>query len=138
MLSILIEPRFGDVDGLGHINNTVIPGWFEQARTPIYRCFNPELKFTDWNLILARFEIDFVSQMYFDKEVEIKTFISRIGKSSLEVYQEAWQSGSLCTKGKTVLVHFDFKQQKSIEIPLKIREIMQEHLLPHSSKIREN
>lgn len=32
-----ITPRFGDIDGLRHVNNTVIPGWFEQARNQIYR-----------------------------------------------------------------------------------------------------
>ena len=26
------EPRFSDTDALGHINNTVYPVWFEQAR----------------------------------------------------------------------------------------------------------
>jgi len=48
-----ITPRFGDIDGLRHVNNTVIPGWFEQARNPIYRIFNPEFVFESWNLILA-------------------------------------------------------------------------------------
>ncbi|MBB3186189.1 acyl-CoA thioesterase [Microbacter margulisiae] len=132
--SMLITPKFGDIDGLGHVNNTVMPGWFEQARNMIYRCFNPELNFSDWNLILARFEVDFVKQLYFNQEVEIRTYISHIGNSSLEVYQEAWQNDQRCTKGKTVLVHFDFKKQKSIPISPDIRAKLETYL-HHSDQV---
>ncbi len=128
MYKYTVTPKFGDIDGLGHVNNTIIPGWFEQARNRIYGYFNPELKFTSWNLILARFEVDFVSQMYYHADVEIHTYVSRIGRSSFEVYQEAWQKDIMCTKGKTVLVHFDFKEQKSEAIPHAIRQMLEMHL----------
>jgi acyl-CoA thioester hydrolase len=130
MYKYSVTPKFGDIDGLGHVNNTVIPSWFEQARNEIYRYFNPELQFKTWNLILARFEVDFVAQMYYHADVEIHTYISRIGRSSFEVYQEAWQNGNLCTKGKTVLVHFNFENQKSEAIPPSILELLEPHLLP--------
>lgn len=129
MYSMTVTPKFGDIDGLGHVNNTVMPGWFEQARNPIYRFFNPEFKFENWNLILARYEVDFVAQLFFDQDVEIRTYISKIGRSSFDVYQEAWQGDKLCTKGRTVLVHFDFNEQRSVAIPEKIREVMLEHFL---------
>ena len=32
MLSLTVSPRFAETDALGHINNTVIPVWFEQGR----------------------------------------------------------------------------------------------------------
>lgn len=133
MYSMIVSPKFGDIDGLGHVNNTVMPQWFEHARNQIYGYFNPEFSFKTWNLILARYEIDFVSQLFYGKDVEIRTWVSRIGKSSFEVYQEAWQNDKLCTKGNTVLVHFDFKTQKSAQIPTDIRE----HLKAHYIEITE-
>lgn len=136
--SMLITPKFGDIDGLGHVNNTVMPGWFEQARNLIYRCFNPEFNFSNWNLILARFEVDFLKQLYFNQDVEIRTYISHIGNSSLEVYQEAWQNEQRCTKGKTVLVHFDFKEQKAIPIPAEIRSTLENYLFqPNEVKVEK-
>jgi len=127
MYKYFVTPKFGDIDGLGHVNNTIIPGWFEEARNEIYGYFNPEFSFKTWNLILARFEIDFVSQLYYNGQVEIHTYISNIGQSSFEVYQEAWQNGNLCSKGKTVLVHYDFENQKSKVIPDDIRTKLQVH-----------
>jgi len=127
MYELEITPRFNDIDGLRHVNNTVIPGWFEQARNPIYRIFNPELEFDNWNLILARLEVDFIQQIYYSQNVLIKTWISRIGRSSFEVYQEAVQDEHLSTKGKVILVYYNFKQKKSLEIPKDIRAILLSH-----------
>lgn len=129
MFSTFITPRFGDIDGLGHVNNNIVPMWFETARNPFFRYFNPDLDLKKWDLILARFEVDFLNQLYYGKDVEIKSWISRIGRSSFEIFQEAWQGEKLGAKGKAVLVHFDFSIQKSIPVPLRIRHELEEHLL---------
>lgn len=129
-----VSPRFGDIDGLGHVNNTIMPAWFELARNPVFEIFNPERNLKKWNLILARFEVDFVSQMYYRGEIEIKTWIHRIGNSSFEVYQEAYQGNTLGAKGKTVLIYFDFKLQKSVPIPDYYREQLREHRYEDVSK----
>ncbi len=130
MFEELITPRFGDIDGLRHVNNTIIPGWFEQARNPVYRIFNPEFAFEGWNLILARYEIDFVRPLFINGDVTIRTWISRIGSSSFEVGQEALQAGALCTRGKTVLVHYDFPGNRPVPIPAAIRARLAEHAAP--------
>lgn len=123
-----ITPRFGDIDGLRHVNNTVIPGWFEQARNPIYRIFNPEFVFESWNLILARYEIDFVRPLVISGDVTVRTWVSRVGTSSFEVSQRAEQAGALCTRGQTILVHYDFREARPVAIPGEIRARLQEHL----------
>jgi acyl-CoA thioester hydrolase len=128
MFTETITPRFGDSDGLRHVNNTVIPGWFEQARNPIYRIFNPEFVFEAWNLILARYEIDFVRPLVINGDVTVKTWVSRIGTSSFEVSQEAVQGDALCTRGTTVLVHYDFSAARPVPIPVAIRGLLSEHL----------
>jgi len=117
-----VTPRFGDIDALRHVNNTVVPNWFEQARNEFYRFFNPQLDFDIWNLILVRIEVDYVSQMFYGKDVEIHSWVSKIGKSSFEVSQEACQEGRIAAKGKVVIVYFDFEKQKSKEIPELIKE----------------
>jgi acyl-CoA thioester hydrolase len=132
MFSITVSPRFGDIDGLGHINNTVLPVWFEIGRNSIFRLFSPELDLSPdvWHLILVRTEFDFLRQMYFRSDVEIRTFIAKIGNSSFTVGHEAWQEGELKVKGQTVLVYYDFKLQKAMPIPDSIREILKVHLFP--------
>ncbi|MCB1761842.1 MAG: acyl-CoA thioesterase [Gammaproteobacteria bacterium] len=128
MISETIKPRFLETDALGHINNTVVPGWFEGARDPIFRWFTPNLDVKQWRLILARFEITFHSELYYEYPVELRSYISRIGKTSFDVYQEAWQHGLRCASGTSVLVHFDHQRKRSLPLPGEIREIMQQHI----------
>lgn len=132
MFKTIVAPRFGDIDGLGHVNNTVIPVWFEIGRNSIFRLFSPDLDLNPevWHLILVRTEFDFLSQMYFRSDVEIRTFIEKIGNSSFTVGQEAWQEGERKVRGQTVLVYYDFKLQKTLQLPDTIREMLKDHMLP--------
>lgn len=122
-----VEPRFSDTDALGHISNTVYPVWFEQARTPVFRIFHPSLTPKGWPLILARLEIDLKAQCYWAAPVEIRSGIGKIGNSSFEVIQEARQNGVLVARGVTVLIHFDYETQKSVQIPEGIRNELTGH-----------
>ena len=127
MFSMIVQPRFVETDALGHINNTVLPQWFEQARTPIFKLFVPSMDPKDWTLILAKIEVEFVSELFYQFDVELRTYIERIGNSSCVIYQEAWQRGQLGAKGRATLVHFDHSSKKSVAIPDDIRAVLAEH-----------
>ncbi len=122
-----IEPRFNDTDALGHISNTAFPAWFEQARTPVFRLFHPGLGFGEWNMILARVEIDFKAQSYWSMPVNIRTYIGKIGSSSVHVIQEAWQGGTEVARGLAVLIYFDYTNEQAQPIPDEIRTRLEEH-----------
>lgn len=122
-----LEPRFSDTDALGHISNTALPIWFEQARTPVFRIFHPSLDVETWPLIIARLEIDLKAQSYWNQTVEITTGIGRIGNSSFHVIQEAFQGGKQIARGVSVLIHFDYETEKAVAIPESIREQLVKH-----------
>ena len=140
MYKTVVTPRFGDIDGLRHVNNTVLAIWFEQARNPVFRMFTPDLdlNYENWKLIMVRTEFDFLSEMYYGKDVEIRTFIIKIGNSSFTMGHEAWQNGKLAVKGKAVVVHFYFIEKKSVPIPKSIRSQLMEHLRSDGSETSEN
>lgn len=116
MYSQQIQPRFNDTDALGHINNTVLAVWFEGARDPLFRLFTPDLNPTDWRLILAKFSVEFHAELFYGQPAEIRTWVSRVGNSSFDVSQQAWQQGKLCASGVAVLVHYDFAGKSSVPL----------------------
>ncbi|WP_448211759.1 acyl-CoA thioesterase [Colwellia sp. MEBiC06753] len=128
MFTEIITPRFSDTDALGHINNTMVPIWFEGARTPVFKIFTPELDIKNWPLILAKIDVSFEAQMFYGQEMEVHTFIGRIGGSSFDVYQELWQAGQRVAKGTAVMVYFDYKAQKSAVLPSDIKDVLSSHL----------
>jgi acyl-CoA thioester hydrolase len=124
-----LQPRFSDTDALGHISNTTLPVWFEQARMPLFRIFHPTLDVKSWPLIIARVEIDFVAQSFWHLPVEVRTGVGKVGNSSFQVVQEAWQDGKQIARGKAVLIHFDYETEKSVPISEEIRSQLTEHAI---------
>ena len=124
-----IAPRFSETDVLGHINNTVLPVWFEAARVPIFKFFTPNLDPHQWRLIVAKIEVTFQGELFYGQEVEIKTMIEKIGGSSFVILQQAWQHGQCCAEGKTVMVRYDFSQKSAQALNEQERQALSEHLI---------
>ena len=135
MLTTTIQPKSGDTDILGHISNAVLAFWFETARNPLFKIFAPDLsiKIEGFPLIMAHTDYDFVDQLFVQHEVEIRTWVSRIGSKSFTVYHEAWQKDRICVKGSAVVVHFDFNAKQATPIPEDKKKQLREHLL-HTDK----
>ncbi|WP_440876361.1 acyl-CoA thioesterase [Thalassotalea sp. PLHSN55] len=127
MFTEIITPRFSDTDALGHINNTMVPIWFEGARDPVFRLFMPELDTNNWQLILAKIDVSYHAQMFYGQALEVRTYISRIGGASFDVYQELWQNGAKCASGTAVMVHYCYQQQTSQTIADSVKETLLAH-----------
>lgn len=129
MFSHTINPRFCDTDAMGHINNTVLPVWFLEGRESILRIFNPSLSTEEVSLVLAKIEIEYLEETFFGKPVEIRTYVLRIGTSSVLVGQEAWQDGTLRSTGTATMVNFDKHSRKSVPIPADVKQRLSRHVL---------
>jgi len=129
MFTVTVQPRFGDTDCLGHINNTVLAVWFEQARTPFFRFFCPDLEIRaeTWPLIMAHTDYDFRAEMRFKYPVEITSAVSRVGTKSFTVYHEARQNGHLCATGHAIVVYYDFNTRQTVPIPEDKKRLLMEH-----------
>ena len=130
MFSEEFKVRFCETDGLAHVSNTVLVQWFESGREPIFKLFSPELDLRNWPLILASYKVDFLEQIYYGHKVQVRTYISRIGNSSFDVYQELWQQQKKCATGITTMVHFDFQAKQAVAIKDAIKATLLAHAKP--------
>ena len=121
MMEYTFNPRFNDTDALGHINNSSVATWIEEGRRPIFEYFIPDLDPKKWNLILARIEIDYIAQGYYQKTTTVRTRVEKVGHSSFILVQEAIQEEKIMSRGKAILVYFDYTAQKSVPIPDSIK-----------------
>ncbi|WP_044642255.1 acyl-CoA thioesterase [Risungbinella massiliensis] len=120
--------RFNECDALGHVNNATYFTYFEEARTELFRLFNPELDTNSWNLIVASTYCDFLREVAYASKITVYTWISRLGNSSFEVehaiqdHQKNWVA-----RGKATLLGFDFNQKKAIPLTEEIRDALLQH-----------
>ncbi|HET7627412.1 MAG TPA: thioesterase family protein [Bacillales bacterium] len=116
---IELTVRFGETDLLGHVNNANYFSYLEHARVQFIKEIDVENSYDGWQLILASIKCDFVAQTFFDQKLTVATYVSRIGNSSFTLVQPIYDSETkeLVAKGESVLVYFDFEEQKSKPIP---------------------
>jgi acyl-CoA thioester hydrolase len=124
----VIVPRVSETDGVGHINNTTVPIWLEAGRNDFFKLFTPDSSFKNWKILIIKMNIDYVDQIYFGKDVEVRTWIKRIGNSSVELYEEIYQENRLCAKGTAIYVNYNFQSKKSEPITEEIRQQLNKHL----------
>lgn len=73
MYKTIIEPRVSETDGIGYINNTTVPIWLEAGRNVIFKLFTPDDNFENWKMIIINMNVDYVSQIFFSKNVSVYT-----------------------------------------------------------------
>ena len=130
ILEETIVPGFYETDALGHINNTVVPMWFEKARTPIFKIFTPDLDPKKWELILAKIEVEYLRELDFRITISIRTGIQHVGNSSFLIRQELFQDGKLAARGLTTLVRFDHGTKKSYALTEDLRNELEKYFWP--------
>lgn len=130
----IIAVRFADIDVMGHVNNAVYLTYFEEARIA---WFNDLIR-GEWNwqtdgIVLARNEIDYIEPVLLNDQLRILTECEHVGTSSLVISYKVYRRKSgeaneqLCSKGKSILVCFDYTKGTKREVPQAWRE----KLLPH-------
>jgi acyl-CoA thioester hydrolase len=124
-----LEVRLGDLDPFGHVNNAVIATYVEQGRVLYLRdVLGTGVDPVTMPFILARLEIDYLSQVMFADAVEVGSRVDWIGRTSigmshLLINQEARE----LARSVAVLVAFDYDVEKPMPVSDDWREIMVAH-----------
>ena len=127
MIETPIIPRVSETDGAGHINNTVIPIWFEGGRTEIFRVLTPDLDFKNWRVALVNMNVDYLAQTYFQNPAVVRTWVDKVGTKSFTLYEELWQGARLCAKGTATYVYFNYDDQEAKPVPENVRVALLTH-----------
>jgi acyl-CoA thioester hydrolase len=127
--TITVKSRFCETDALGHINNTTYFVYLEEARIKFFQTIGFDMDVKDWRFILASTKCDFVSQGYFNQQLEITTYISKIGSKSFQLEHDILcaDTHQLIARGNAVIVYFDFQEQRSKAIPELLKTQLKTH-----------
>jgi acyl-CoA thioester hydrolase len=131
MQEVQVQARFGETDALGHINNTSYFVYLEEARIRFFESLGYNMELDDWKFILASTKCDFISQGYFDQLLTVKTYVSRIGTKSFQLEHDivCSQTNELIAKGNAIIVHYDFKNQRSEVLLELLKEGLKSYFL---------
>lgn len=121
--------RYGDTDRQGHINNAQFSTFLETGRVEfLYHPDRPILA-EHCSFVIASLYLNFLREITWPGQVEIGTGITKIGNSSLVIYQQLFQNGQTVASAETVIVQVDASTGKGHRLSTYAREQLQAFLL---------
>lgn len=125
---IVIPIRWGDMDMMGHVNNTVYFRYLEIARLDwLYRVGGPPDPTGQGPVIVNAF-CNFIRQLEFPGDVLAKHYVANPGRSSFDTYitlERTDNPGVIYAEGGSKTVWTDFKAQKSVPLPDWLRRLVE-------------
>ena len=112
--------RWGDMDAMGHVNNTIYFRYFEVARLDwIFKVAGVTDLSGEGPVIVNAF-CNFLRQLEFPGEILVKHYVANPGRSSFETYltlERTDEPGVLCAEGGARTVWTDYRSRRSVPLP---------------------
>ena len=124
-----IPIRWGDMDALGHLNNTVYFRYLEIIRIDWLDAVGCQLNPLGEGPVIVNAFCNFYRQLEFPGEVLVKMYVSDPGRTTFESWatlERADQPGVICAAGGATLIWVDFPAQKARTLPDWLRALVQD------------
>jgi acyl-CoA thioester hydrolase len=119
-----IEVRYGDLDPQGHVNNAKYLTYFEQARVHYLihlGLFSRDQSFMEIGVVIADIHIAYHAPTHYQDNIKVGVKTIKLGGKSIVLEQCVMDAdtGKIMASGKVVMVTFDYKDLKSIPVPVE-------------------
>jgi acyl-CoA thioester hydrolase len=122
--------RYADTDRQGHVNNAVFSTYFETGRAEmVYDEETPLLTEKNTSFVIASFKVDYLLEIKWPGQINIGTAVTRIGNSSIGLYQQLFQEHKCVAKAETVIVQVDDGTAKSKPLSKELKANLEVWLL---------
>jgi acyl-CoA thioester hydrolase len=102
--------RWGDMDMLGHVNNTVYFRYMEQARIEwVYDLAerHGEGYASGSGPVIVNASCTYIEPLVYPGEIEVRMFLGGPGRTSVHSYYEIWKDGRRYADGAAKIVWID-------------------------------
>jgi acyl-CoA thioester hydrolase len=120
--------RWGDMDAMGHVNNTVYFRYMEQARIEWFYAFARELDtkpYAEQGPVIINASCTFLEPLVYPGDVEVKMFLGELGRSSFGSHYEISMHAKRYAEGAAKMVWIDRKTGKSMPLPQPLRTMLE-------------
>ncbi len=121
-----IPIRWGDMDAMGHVNNTIFFRYLEQARIEWYGNLGRSGK-AGVETSVVHCWCTYHRPLYYPGELEIRTYAGHPGRSSFRIVQEIRRvddPDTVYATGGSTVVWMDALTGKAVPLPHKMLELM--------------
>jgi acyl-CoA thioester hydrolase len=120
VFEMVIPIRWGDMDVMGHVNNTVYFRYFEVARIAWWDSLGYRPAPNGEGMVIVNAFCNFHRQLEYPGDVHARHYVANPGRSSFETYvtlERTDEPGTLYASGGAKSVWLDIAGQKSRPLP---------------------
>ncbi len=120
--------RWGDMDALGHVNNTLYFRYMEQVRIAWFEAVGVPMIDNGIGPVIVRADCNFIVPIVYPATVSVTNGVRRVGHSSFTLYHEirdAADASLMYANGEAVMAWADHAAGKSVPLPARIRALLE-------------
>ena len=116
------EIRWGDMDMLGHVNNTVYFRYMEQARIEWAQSLDPEhgAHHGGTGPVIVNASCTFMAPLVYPGDLEVLMYLGDPGRTSVGSYYEIWHDRRKFAEGAAKIVWCDIASGRPVPLPDRI------------------
>lgn len=121
--------RWGDMDAMGHVNNTVYFRYMESARIAWFESLGIVPSRLASGPIIINASCTFRRQLVYPGDVTLTTYAGAAGRSSFETWVEirpSYDPEAIYADGQAKVVWVDHAAGKSVPLPDAMRRILED------------
>jgi acyl-CoA thioester hydrolase len=121
----VIPIRWGDMDAMGHVNNTVYFRYMETSRIDWCRSIGCTPHESGEGPVIVNAWCNFLQQLRYPGDVRVQHHVTTVGTKSFDTYitmERTDQPGVIWAEGGARMVWIDFKDNRSLALPDWLRE----------------
>lgn len=122
-----IKVRWGDMDALGHVNNTEYFRYMEQTRVSWFDALGIPVLENGCGPVIVRATCDFIKPITYPATVSVATYLERVGRSSCTVTHDIRLDTDAAVQfatGEVVVVWIDHVLGKSLPLPARMLQAL--------------
>ena len=124
---MVIPIRWGDMDAMGHVNNTLYFRYLETIRIEWLHSLGTTLKPEGEGFVIVNAFCNFIRQLEYPGDVRARHYVGAVGRSSFDTFvtlERDDEPGVLYAAGGATTVWLDFPAKKTLPLPDWLRAIL--------------
>jgi acyl-CoA thioester hydrolase len=120
--------RWGDMDAMGHVNNTLYFRYFEVIRIEWLHRMGGAPDVNGTGPVIVNAFCNFIRQLEYPGDILARHYVANPGRSSFDTFmtlERTDQPGVIYADGGATTVWVDYKAQKSVPLPGWLRSLVE-------------
>ena len=125
---MIIPIRWGDMDAMGHVNNTLYFRYMEIVRLEWLYAAGGKVTPTGHGPVIVNAFCNFIKQLAFPGDVLAKHYVANPGRSSFDTFitlERTDAPGVIYASGGAKTVWIDFPNERSVPLPDAMRALIE-------------